>query len=105
MPRYLAKTNQPTISAMSRDNPVTLAQLKGAAADVGVEFAPGDILIVRTGWTEGWLNLSAEDRKAATDALHGGTGGICGVEASEEVMRWHWENGIAAVAGDTVAVS
>jgi hypothetical protein len=85
---------------MSRDQPVTLAQLKGAAADAKVEFAPGDVLIVRTGWTEGWLKLSPEEQKAESEALHAGTGSICGVESSEEVMRWHWENGIAAVAGD-----
>ncbi|UPL01938.1 hypothetical protein LCI18_012872 [Fusarium solani-melongenae] len=27
----------------------------------------------------------------------------CGLEASEEALRWHWENAFAAVASDTVA--
>lgn len=27
----------------------------------------------------------------------------CGVEATEESIRWHWDNAFAAVATDTVA--
>lgn len=101
MPRYLASRGEPALRAMSRDNAITAAQLQGACDAFGVELAPGDVLIVRTGWTEGWLSLSPEEQRAETEKLRAGEGSICGVQASEEVMRWHWEKGIAAVASDT----
>lgn len=56
----------------------------------------GDILFVRTGWHAQLAALPA-DRLAACQAVlphHFG-----GVEQSDEVIRWVWEN-FAAVAGD-----
>lgn len=75
--------------------------LKGCVADHGIKFEKGDVLIVRTGFTEAIAGLNEEQAKKVADDLHNGTGaGFVGVDSTEEVMRWHWENGIAAVAGD-----
>ena len=57
---------------------------------------PGDICIVRTGWTEAFLSLSDEER----DAARRNWKGTVGVDQAEEVLRWHWESGIAAVVSD-----
>lgn len=70
------------------------------AAEQGVTFRQGDILLVRTGWTATYQTLSDEQKEQL-----GGRDdrASCGVEATEESIRWHWEQGFAAVAGDTVA--
>ncbi|OCF77487.1 hypothetical protein I204_01475 [Kwoniella mangroviensis CBS 8886] len=60
----------------------------------------GDILIVRTGFTEALFELSDEEQAQLPNRK---VRGYCGVDQSEEVLRWHWENGIAAVASDTAA--
>lgn len=54
--------------------------------------------MVHTGFIEAYLNKTKEEQEAlvARDVR-----GWCGVEASEEVLRWHWDNGFAAVATDT----
>lgn len=80
-----------------RTTPISLSTLKACAEDEGVTLAPGDILIVRTGFTEALYDLNEEGLAAMLAAAKGWVG----VEQTEEVMRWHWDNGIAAVATDT----
>ena len=61
---------------------------------------PGDVLLIRTGWLAQYQLLSTEQQ----DKLGGRDDrASCGVEASEAAIRWHWEQGFAAVASDTVA--
>lgn len=96
IPRWLAKKGLPPLKPLTVDTPITLEMLKGCAADQGVKFAPGDVLVVRSGWTEAFIALEGEARKKYDPIENAG-----GVFASEEVMQWHWENGFAAVAGDT----
>lgn len=79
---------------------IPLAQLKAVAAAQRIQFRCGDILLVRTGWLLGYKALS-DDQKAALP--HRPVRSSCGVEASEEAIRWHWDNAFAAVASDTVA--
>ncbi|KAF5579826.1 cyclase [Fusarium pseudocircinatum] len=79
---------------------ITLQQLQQVATNQAVTFHTGDILLIRTGWLKAYRGLSQEGqaalplRKVRTS---------CGVQASEEMMQWHWENKFAAVASDTVA--
>jgi hypothetical protein len=79
---------------------IPLGELLEVATEEGVEFCPGDILLVRSGWTEEYNKLSEEGKDALglRKERH-----FCGVEASEEAIKWHWDTQIAAVAGDTVA--
>lgn len=53
---------------------------------------------MRTGWTEQFFALSEEEQKRLPQAEKRES---CGVAQGEDVLRWHWENGIAAVATDT----
>lgn len=64
----------------------------------GVTLKQGDILIVRTGFTE---ELGAMDASQQEKAL--GTHQTCGVEGNEASARWHWNHHFAAVAGDAIA--
>lgn len=95
---WLEKTGGKPLEGCKNTTPITLTHLKQCAADYGVKFAPGDLLIVRSGFTEAFLALTDEER-----ANYSPLNGAVGVEASEEVMRWIWEQGFAAVAGDTFA--
>ena len=79
---------------------IPLHDLLEVAKDENITFRPGDILILRTGWTEEFNKLSEDEQIAIakrTDRRQ------IGVEPSQELMRWHWDTGIAMVATDTVA--
>ncbi|WVR09352.1 hypothetical protein IAU60_006418 [Kwoniella sp. DSM 27419] len=97
---YRERHGMPPMSAFDDSTPVTLDLLEGCAREAGVQFAPGDILLVRTGFTEAFLGLTQAEREELPDrkVRH-----YCGVAQTEDVLRWHWENGIAAVASDTAA--
>jgi hypothetical protein len=71
--------------------------LQATADDEGVAFQPGDICIVRTGWTEAFLSMGEEERISSRKSWKG----TVGVDQAEGVLRWHWESGIAAVVSDT----
>lgn len=79
---------------------IPLSQLQATAAAQRVQFRRGDILLVRTGWLQAYNALS-EAQKAALP--HRRVRSSCGVEASEDAIRWHWDNAFSAVASDTVA--
>lgn len=74
---------------------ITVDELKQVAKDQHVEFMPGDILLLRTGWMAAY----ERDSKAVDfENLH-----CIGVEASESMYRFIWDNHFAAVASDNVA--
>lgn len=68
--------------------------LKGCVAHQGTVIEPGDILLVRTGWTEAFSALSPEEKERCKLLPD------CGMERGEEMLRWHWDQGLAAVASD-----
>lgn len=71
--------------------------LQEVAASQNTTFRPGDILFIRTGWTRAYEQLSkAECQKLADYAAPP----VIGVESSEATLRWIWDLGLAAVAGD-----
>ncbi|KAJ5184014.1 hypothetical protein N7492_001630 [Penicillium capsulatum] len=79
---------------------IPLSHLLKIATEARVTFRQGDILLIRTGWTAAYQKLTDEEKERL-----GGRDdrASCGVEATEESIRWHWEQGFAAVASDTVA--
>lgn len=79
---------------------ISLDQLLAVAKMQQVQFMPGDILLIRTGWLSAYRALSTEQQVAlpCRDVRSS-----CGLEATEEAIRWHWDNAFAAVASDTVA--
>ncbi|KAJ5687515.1 hypothetical protein N7536_010134 [Penicillium majusculum] len=79
---------------------IPLDELLQVVREQRVTFRQGDVLVIRTGWTAAYSQL--------TDAEKERLGGrddraSCGVEATEAAIRWHWEQGFSAVASDTVA--
>jgi hypothetical protein len=95
IPRYLARHGLPTLAPRTKSTPITLDMLQKCASEAGIQFASGDILVLRTGWTEATIDLDdaavQEQRKSRES---------CGVIQGEDVLKWHWENGIAAVVSD-----
>ena len=79
---------------------IPLSHLLKLAKEAHVTFRQGDILLIRTGWTAAYHQLTDEEK----ERLGGHDDrASCGVEATEESIRWHWDQGFAAVASDTVA--
>ncbi|KAH6639625.1 hypothetical protein C7974DRAFT_135664 [Boeremia exigua] len=96
-----AETNGVKYSAL-RNHEVKLTEILEIARECNITFRRGDILLVRTGLTKEWDTiLSPEDKKSyaenPADMQH------AGVEATEDVLRWLWNEGFAAVAGDSVS--
>jgi len=97
IPLYLSRSSLPPLSYTENPTPVTVSMLKGCVDLQGNKIEPGDVLMIRTGWTEVFEALSTEEKakwKPEPDV---------GVERGEEMLRWHWELGVAAVAGDVRA--
>jgi kynurenine formamidase len=65
----------------------------------GVEVEHGDILLIRTGWTTWYRSLDAAGREAAA-----GQQVSCGLRAGPSTVRFLWDLGLAAVAGDQPAL-
>jgi kynurenine formamidase len=79
--------------------------LAAALRAQGVTLRSGDILCVRTGWTDKYLGLSAGERASLADGMHEVTGyASAGLAGSEEMARFLWDSGVAAVACDNPAV-
>jgi kynurenine formamidase len=64
----------------------------------GVAVERGDILLVRSGWTSWYRSLDAAGRDAAARSRE-----MCGLRAGPETLRFLWDLGLAAVAGDQPA--
>jgi kynurenine formamidase len=79
---------------------ISLGELLQCAKEQGTEFRPGDILLIRSGWTEDYNKRSYQE-KMALGGKESRT--FVGVDNSVEMAKWHWDMGFAAVAGDTNA--
>lgn len=81
------------------------ADLAGALAAQGTSLRGGDILCVRTGWTDKYLSLDQAGRAALADGMQDVTGyASAGLAGSEEMARFLWDSGIAALPCDNPAV-
>ncbi|RMD39904.1 hypothetical protein DV735_g5225, partial [Chaetothyriales sp. CBS 134920] len=75
---------------------IKLDWLKKTLAYQGTELRFGDILIVRSGFFPAYRALTPDQLTALQDILSPGLGGV---EQSDEVLEWIWNN-FSAVAGD-----
>ncbi|KJR87257.1 uncharacterized protein SPSK_01746 [Sporothrix schenckii 1099-18] len=83
------------------DHAIPLHVLQDVARAQHVTFARGDILFVRIGLTREWdTQMSPADKLAYAQSPHPQH---AGVEGTEEMLRWIWDTGFAAVAGDAVS--
>ncbi|KAM0282362.1 hypothetical protein ACHAQH_003041 [Verticillium albo-atrum] len=94
-----AQQNNITIDHFSA-HAIPHEQLLAVAEQQKVSFEVGDILLIRTGWLAAYRNLTIEQR---ADLPSRNVRSSCGIEASEDSIRWHWDKAFAAVASDTVA--
>ena len=94
---HWAQRNNISYSPMSNHS-ITIENLEAMAADQGVTFQTGDILIVRSGFVK-WYN--EHDDAERLESVTNGKAWI-GVENTEKAVEWLWNKHFAAVAGDTV---
>jgi len=80
------------------DHRISIDTIEKIAKQQGVEFKTGDVLIIRSGFTEGLTGISGEEQ-----AEKMGSHKTCGVEGTTESAKWHWNKHFAAVAGDAIA--
>ncbi|KAM4064946.1 putative cyclase domain-containing protein [Hirsutella rhossiliensis] len=95
-----AEKHSITYSPLSQHG-IPLRVLKQMACDQGIEFRRGDILFIRTGLTKLWdTQMTPADKVAYS---HDPIPRHAGVEGTEEMLRWLWDEGFAAVAGDSIS--
>lgn len=79
---------------------IPLSELKAAAAEQGLSFRAGDVLVLRVGFTAAYDVLSLEEQAALPDRP---SPDFLGVQPTREMLEWIWDSGFAAVASDAVA--
>jgi kynurenine formamidase len=79
---------------------IPLSSLLAVAKHQSTTFQAGDILFIRTGFLAAHSALTPEGGVAfaAQTAVS-----AIGVESSEEILKWIWDSGFSAVAGDQPA--
>src|SRR5258708_4622170 len=75
---------------------IPLADLKPALKLQGTEVKFGDILIIRSGYLHSYNSKSKEELTQLSKRI---PPGLLGVEQSQEMLQWIWEN-FSAIAGD-----
>lgn len=96
--RYLRGRGRPLDHAAGQ--PFDARLLDEVAADAGVVVEPGDILLIRTGWSRFYFEEhDAEGRSALAKQMHS-----AGLRQSQASLEWIWNHHVAAVASDNVAV-
>lgn len=98
---YLADQDTP----LPPDEPfeITTALLDEVAQAQGTTFEAGDVLLIRTGWTEWYRGLPADRREAMRGTI--GSGFACpGLESRQKMAGYLWDHEFSAVAMDNVGV-
>ncbi|KAJ6017217.1 cyclase [Penicillium sp. IBT 35674x] len=78
---------------------IGVSDIKAVASYQGITFRSGDILIIRFGVTEALGDMTGDEQAAAMSSYQ-----ACGLDGSEEMARWLWNEHFAAVASDNIAV-
>ncbi len=78
---------------------ITAALLDEVAAAERVRVEPGDVVLVRTGWTGWYSALSQQERDAVGPATP-----EPGLAPVERTVEWLWDRHVAAVAADNLAL-
>jgi kynurenine formamidase len=80
---------------------ITVDDLRQTLAAAEVELQAGDLLLVRTGWTDWYLRQEPAKRGAISTM----TGLVTpGLDPVQDMARYLWNNHVAAVAGDNPAL-
>jgi kynurenine formamidase len=80
---------------------IRLVDILAIAAEHSIVFQKGDILFLRMGMTKEWdTNMTLEEKEKYAANPHPQH---AGVEATQAMLRWIWDTGFAAVAGDAIS--
>lgn len=79
---------------------LTVDDLELARRQAGVEFRPGDVVLIRTGFVEWYRHQDV----AARQRMSRGRLTAAGIEHTEAMARYVWDSGAAAFAGDAPAL-
>lgn len=79
---------------------ISVPDLEAVAKHQNVQFRRGDILLIRVGFIQKYHAVCDEDRTA----LQGRPETFAGIEQSEDMKRFLWNNHFAAVASDQPAL-
>ncbi|PWY81329.1 hypothetical protein BO83DRAFT_375522 [Aspergillus eucalypticola CBS 122712] len=96
---YIQRTKGITVNALTRHT-VSLDDVLTIAKECNITFQPGDILFLRVGLPTTWDNMSDEEKVEYSQQQ---TPQHAGLEQSERVVRFLWDQHFAAVAGDAVS--
>ncbi len=78
---------------------IPLEDLEATLESQKTTLAPGDVLLIRIGWTKFYLSASEELKvELARETV------VPGIEGSQRTARWLWDNHLAAVASDSPAL-
>lgn len=91
------KTGEEAVFHPFTEHRITVEDLEACAKFQGVEFRPGDVLIVRTGMTE------VMGTPQPTDIAKMQNFKLAGVHGHVSTVKWLWNNHFSAVAGDSLA--
>ena len=97
LPRYLGKRGRSLDHAGGE--PFSVALIEEALADQKTTLAGGDMLLVRTGWPEWYAEQDLATRQRLPGHIQ-----AAGLAQTEETVAWLWDQEIALIASDNVAV-
>ena len=78
---------------------IPVADVAATLAAQGSAVRPGDILLLRYGWTTWYEGLDQAGREALA-ALDDWAFKAAGLEHGEDAVRWLWDSGVAAAVAD-----
>ncbi|HWN57720.1 MAG TPA: cyclase family protein [Methylomirabilota bacterium] len=78
---------------------IPLEDVQATLDDADVTLRAGDVLLIRIGWTKFYLSASAQIKEELSHETV-----VPGIEGTERVARWLWDNHLAAVASDSPAL-
>lgn len=80
---------------------VRLGDILEIAKECNITFQKGDILFVRIGVTKEWDTIMTDTQKQQYS--NNPKPEHAGVEATTDVLRWLWDTGFSAIAGDAIS--
>ncbi len=101
---YFADAGRPLVP--DEQYAITAADLDAVAAAQGTAVLPGDIVMVRTGWLEWYLELPYEVRAPLRGTVGVGPKplGSPGLDSRRETVAWLWDHRVAGIAADNLAL-
>jgi kynurenine formamidase len=78
---------------------IALEDLWETLREQKTELRPGDVLLVRIGWTKAYLAMSAMQKEALAARTKSP-----GIEGTARTAKWLWDSRISAVASDSPAL-